>query len=183
MSEPLHLRAASPWAAAIEAVHDLLNRLKMDHLFVGTVGEYAWRGNEVASGSIDVLAALTPERKAQIPMMASNRGFIVDRDTVEAAAELDVVPIGWESEGFPIRIHVLVASNALYGRMFQTPVAAKMGQTMLQVPSAEDVVLMMIVGERRAADIESVAAAAGDTFDRARLNEKLKTIGLSGSLI
>lgn len=183
MTESLEMRAVGPWRAAIEAVHDLLSRLKMDHMFVGAVGEAAWLGEEIVGGAVDVLAALAPERKAQVPMMASNRGFVVDRDAVEAADELDVVPLAWDTEGVRVRIHVLVASNALYGRMFRTPVPVRMEETEMQVPSAEDVVLMMIVGERNRNDIERLADSAGSRFHRPTLNEKLKSIGLQGSVI
>ena len=183
MSDPLDIRAIGPWKAAIGAIHDLLTRLKMDHMFVGTVAESAWLGDDVVGGPVDVLAALAPERKGQIPMMAGNRGFIVDRDAVEAAAELDIVPLAWETDGVRVRVHVLLASNALYGRMFRTPAAARMDEMEMQVPSAEDVVLMMIVGDRDRAEIERVAMAAAPRFDRDALNTKLVSVGLPGGVI
>lgn len=183
MSDPLRLQAAAPWASAITAIHDLLTRLRIEHLFVGGAGEAAWTGSEVSGGTIDVLAALAPERKSQVPMMASNNGFIVDRDAVEAADELDLIPLGWNSDGQVVRIHVLVASNALYGRMFRSATTASFGEGEVGIPAAEDVVLMMLVGERSREAIDAVVDAAGGAFDRARLNDKLRSIGLPGSVL
>lgn len=183
MADPLSITASPPVAAAIGAVHDLLGRLKMDHLFVGSIGEAAWTGDFLMAGPVDVLAAATPERKGQIPMMASNRGFEVDREAVEAADELDLVPLGWDTDGVRVRIHVLLASNALYGRMFTTPVECRLGELDLRVPAAGDVVLMMIVGERPQEHLDRILEAAGDAVDRDTLNQKLRSVGLERSVI
>lgn len=183
MTPALTLRAAPAISEAIAAIHDLLGRLKIDHLFVGSVAEAAWTGDELGAGAVDVLAAVTPERKGQIPMMASNRGFIVDRDAVEAADELDLVPLAWGDDGNRVRIHVLIASNALYGRMFTTPVSARSGDLDFFVPAAEDVVLMMLVGDRAAEERARVIEAAGERFDVVTLNTKLRSIGLERNVI
>src|SRR5256885_12799861 len=121
------IRAAAPYARAIEAVHELLSRLRLDFLFVGNVARSAWLGSEVASGSIDTLATMGPQQKNQVAMMASNRGFRVERDEVEASEELDVIPMRFDE----LRIHVLVASKALYGRMVKEGVEAKFGESVL----------------------------------------------------
>ena len=183
MTSALALRASPPVQLAIDAIHDLLTRLKIDHLFVGSVGEAAWTGEEVAAGPVDVLVAVTPERKGQIPMMAANRGFLVDRDAVEAADELDLVPLGWPAASGAIRIHVLIASNALYGRMFTTPVEVLSGEIELLVPAAEDVLLMMMVGDRPAGEHRRLIEAAGARFDRDALNVKLRSIGLERNVL
>lgn len=183
MTPALTLRAAPGISDAIAAIHDLLTRLKIDHMFVGAVGEAAWTGSSVDAGSVDVLVMVTPERKGQIPMMASNRGFIVDRDAVEAADELDVVPLAWGDEVSRVRIHVLIASNALYGRMFGAATPATLDELNLLVPSSEDVVLMMMVGDRDERDRRGVIDAAGERFDRERLNVKLRSIGLERNVI
>src|SRR5207237_2521219 len=78
---------------AIAAVSELLTKLRLDFMFVGSVARASWLGGTVDSGSIDVVAVMQPQQKNQIAMMASNRGFTVDRDEVEKAEELDLVPL------------------------------------------------------------------------------------------
>jgi len=124
------IRATARYARAIEAVHELLTRLRLDFLFLGNVARSAWLDSEVATGSLDVLATMGPQQKNQVAMMASNRGFRVEREEVEASEELDIVPMRFDD----IRIHVLVASNALYGRMVASGVEARLPMTP-EVPS------------------------------------------------
>jgi len=88
-------------------------------MFVGSVARSAWLGGLIDSGSIDVLGVMQPQQKNQVAMMASNRGFRVDRDEIDHAEELDLIPLTWIDED-DVRVHVLVASNALYARMFAT---------------------------------------------------------------
>src|SRR5437016_3106072 len=107
----LSIHANRLYARAIEAVHELLTKLRLDFVFTGNVARAAWLGEAVESGSIDVLALMAPEQKNSVAMMASNRGFRVDRDEVTESEELDLVPMSFDE----IRVHVLVASNALYG--------------------------------------------------------------------
>src|SRR5437764_374197 len=78
----------------------------------------AWLGGMIDSGSIDVLALMQPQQQNQVAMMANNRGFRVDRDEIEQTEELDLVPLTWPDDDEDVRVHVLVASNALYARMF-----------------------------------------------------------------
>ena len=87
-------------------------------MFVGSVARAAWLGGLIDSGSIDVLGLMQPQQKNQVAMMANNRGFRVDRDEIEQTEELDLIPLTWIDEEGDVRVHVLVASNALYARMF-----------------------------------------------------------------
>jgi len=113
-SNPVHPIAASPpYEQAIAAVADLLTRQRLAFVFAGSVARAAHLGSPVDGGSIDVIATMGPQQKNQVAMMASNRGFRVEREEIEAAEELDLIPMHFES----VRVHVLVASNALYGRM------------------------------------------------------------------
>jgi len=85
------IRANEGYGAAIDAIAELLAKLKLQSAFVGSVARSAWLGSVVDRGSIDVLALLTPEQKNQVPMMANNRGFQVDRDEIEDSEELDLI--------------------------------------------------------------------------------------------
>src|SRR5437016_3337167 len=105
----LTIRAAPGHAAAILAVDDLLAKQRIERLFLGSVARAAWLGGMVGSGSVDVLGLMQSQQKNNVAMMASNRGFQVDRDEVERTAELDLVPLTFDG----VRVHVLVASNAL----------------------------------------------------------------------
>ena len=116
----LTVRAAPRHAAAIAAVDELLAKQRIEHLFVGSVARAAWLGGLVDAGSIDVLGLMQPQQKDNVAMMASHRGFVVDRDEIERTEELDLVPLMFEE----VRVHVLVASNALYARMFASPSTA-----------------------------------------------------------
>jgi hypothetical protein len=177
--------AAEPWEAAIRSITDLLRRLKMDHAFVGSVAAAAWRGGEVASGSIDVLVLIPPERKRQIPTMAANRGFDVDRDEVEAADELDLVPLKLRHGDFLLRIHVLVASNALYAHMVTGAVPATVGELEIRVVNSEDLALLYLVADEPAAEeaVSDLIERAGEELDLDRLNRKLISIGLHRKVI
>lgn len=196
------IRATARYARAIEAVHELLSRLRLDFLFLGNVARSAWLDSEVATGSLDVLATMGPQQKNQVAMMASNRGFRVERDEVEASEELDIVPMRFDD----IRIHVLVASNALYGRMVAGGVEAHLartaevlasrpvvdelvaealptnaagraglGERTLRIPTAEDFALLLaMMGD----EVALHALTSTPEFDRAGYNEKLHSIGL-----
>ena len=180
----LTIRAAAGHAAAIRAVDELLSRQRIEHLFLGNVARAAWLGGAVDSGSIDVLGLMHAEQKNNVAMMAGNRGFRVDREEIERTAELDLVPLAFHD----VRVHVLVASNALYARMFA---GANVGRVLnpsgggrvenpshieIRVPSAEDLALLLTMSE----DDDAVRQIAGQPeFDRAMYNEKLISIGLA----
>lgn len=168
----MHVAATPAYARAIAAVAELLAKLRLDCAFAGVIGRVAWLGGEVAAGSIDVVAVMGPQQKNQVAMMASNRGFIVDREEIEASEELDLVPLRFES----IRVHVLVASNALYGRMVRGAVEATMNDVAIKVPAAEDMALLLAMS----ADEAGVRALTADAqFDRRAYNEKLISLGLA----
>jgi len=171
----LTIHAAAGHAAAISAVDDLLARQRIEHLFLGGVARAAWLGGLVDSGSIDVLGLMQPQQKNNVAMMAGNRGFHVDREEVERTAELDLVPLSFDG----VRVHVLVASNALYARMFGAAGTAQCGDRELRVPSAEDLALLLAMSE----DEDAVRRlTAKPEFDRALYNERLTSIGL-GALV
>src|SRR5262249_24615610 len=156
--------ATARYARAIEAVHELLSKLRLDFLFLGNVARSAWLGSEAGTGSLDVLATMGPQQKNQVAMMASNRGFRVERDEVEASEELDVTPRRFDD----LRIHILVASNALYGRMVRDGVTAQLGETALRIPAAEDFALLLaMMGD----EVALHALTSTPAFDRAGYND------------
>jgi hypothetical protein len=184
----LTIRAATGHAAAIAAVDDLLAKQRIERLFVGNVARAAWLGSLVDSGSIDVLGLMQSQQKNNVAMMASHRGFVVDRDEVESTAELDLVPLTFDG----VRVHVLVASNALYARMFGAAHAGRIlspsgeaedglrTRPTLRVPAAEDLALMLTMSE----DEDAVRQlAAKPEFDRTLYNQKLISIGLAARVI
>ena len=184
--QPPHPLELSPARRhAVEAIDDLLSRLRMEHVFVGGVAHAVWLGEMFESGSVDVLALMAPQSVQQIPMMASNRGFIVDRDEVEAAAELDLVPLAVPFEGEVIRCHVLIASNALYASMMKRAVETSLGDRALRVIDAEDLALMLLLAnEEKGNDAaRRVIAAAGPSFDLERWRQRLASIGISKTVL
>ena len=170
------IRASGTYARAVEAVHDLLSRLRLDFLFVGDIARSAWLGSEAGTGSVDVLATMGPQQKSQVAMMASNRGFRVDRDEVEASEELDLIPLHFTPDAATdVRVHVLVASNALYGRMVAAGIPAQLGELTLRIPLGEDYALLLaMMGDQVALH----ALTGMPEFDREAFNVKLRSIGL-----
>lgn len=172
----LTIRAATRHAAAIAAADDLLGKQRIERLFVGAVARAAWLGGDVDAGAIDVLGLMQPQQKNNVAMMAANRGFGVDRDEIERTAELDLVPLTFDG----VRVHVLVASNALYARMFANACAAQCNDREVRVPAAEDLALLLAMSDDDDA-VRRLAMSAG--FDRALYNEKLVSIGLAASVL
>ena len=190
MRAVLTVRANERYTAALRATADLLTRLRLTFAFVGSVSRSGWLGSPVESGSIDVLAVMTPEQKNQVAMMASNRGFRVDRAEIEQSEELDLVPLNFEE----IRVHVLVASNALYARIVNAAVSvilrredaegspsqerggslADARDETVRIASAEDLALLMSLGDDPSAEM----LIGLPDFDRRRYNERLISIGL-----
>lgn len=162
--------------AAVLATDELLSKLQLDHAWVGSVALSAWLGLPVESGAVDVLALLSPERSRQVPMMAGNRGFRIEPAELERAEELDLIPMRYGE----VRVHVLMASNALYAKMLPLAVPATVGDREVRVVSAEDLALMLTVAEDTASRLlrERLIHTCGEEFDRRGFNEKLEAIGL-----
>ncbi len=173
--------AATPrYDRALRAVADLLTHLRVAFAFVGSVARAAYLGGRVEQQSIDVIAVMAPEQKNQLAMMASNRGFAVDREELEATDELDLVPIKFVDPEGDVRIHVLLATNALYGRMVADSVQAKVGEIDVKVPRIEDfAMLLQLSGDASA--LTQVVGSAG--FDRSAYNKKVSAIGLRKMVI
>jgi hypothetical protein len=167
------LAASAQHARAIEATGQLLTKLRVEFMFVGSVARAAWLGGSIDSGSIDVVAIMQPQQKTQVAMMAHNNGFRVERDEVDAAEELDLVPMWFEE----IRVHVLVASNALYARMMREGWFEGFGEHEWRIPSREDLALLSALQDDEATVRELQALPE---FDRARYNERVTSIGLRG---
>ncbi|HEY2321554.1 MAG TPA: hypothetical protein VGJ82_01710 [Thermoanaerobaculia bacterium] len=183
----MHRIAASPlYERAIAAVADLLSRQRLDFVFAGNVARAAHLGTPVDGGSIDVIATMGPQQMNQVAMMASHRGFRVERDEVEAAEELDLIPMHFEE----VKVHVLVASNALYGRMVAdgvlSPRSSVLGndesedrgprtEDSLKVPRPEDFALLLQMSND-VTSLMTLIEAPG--FDRDGYNRKLTSIGL-----
>jgi hypothetical protein len=183
----MHRIAASPlYERVIAAVTDLLTRQRLDFVFAGSVARAAHLGTPVDGGSIDVIATMGPQQMNQVAMMASHRGFRVEHEEVEATEELDLIPMHFEE----VRVHVLVASNALYGRMVADgvglrPQASGLGEdpeargprpeTSIKVPRIEDFALLLQMSN----DVTSLMTLIeSPEFDREGYNRKLTSIGL-----
>lgn len=182
----LNLEGDERRLAAIAAVRELLARLGTRGAFVGDVATAAWLGEPLAAGgAVDVLAAIAGDGARQIPQIAPDQEFRVDEAEVESARELDLVPMWWTGRGEPVRVHVLLASNALYGRMVRESVEAASPAGPVQIVAAEDLALLMLVAEPPGwqAQIGRIRLRAGETFDRDRLNRKLVSIGLGGKTL
>ena len=169
------LRATPRHARAIEAVAELLSKLRIESMFVGSVARAAWLGGLIDSGSIDVLGLMQPQQKNQVAMMANNRGFRVDRDEIDQAEELDLIPLTWIDDDSDVRVHVLVASNALYARMFATARMIEFHNREIRIPAAEDLALLLSMSDEHD-DVRILAAS--EQFDRRAFNDKLVSIGL-----
>ncbi len=170
----MHRIAASPlYERAIAAVADLLTRQRLDFVFAGNVARAAHLGTPVDEGSIDVIATMGPQQMNQVAMMASNRGFRVERDEIAAAEELDLIPMHFED----VKVHVLVASNALYGRMVADGAEARgpRPEASVKVPRPEDFALLLQMSN----DVTSLMTLIESAeFDRDAYNRKLTSIGL-----
>lgn len=169
----MHRIAASPlYERAIAAVADLLRRQRLDYVFAGNVARAAHLGTPVDEGSVDVIATMGPQQMNQVAMMASNRGFRVEREEIAATEELDLIPMHFED----VRVHVLVASNALYGRMVsEGSVALGPGDASIKVPRLEDFALLLQMSN----DVTSLMTLLdAPEFDRGAYNRKLTSIGL-----
>lgn len=144
-----------------------------------------WLGEPFVEGSVDVLGLMAPQSVPQVPMMASNRGFIVDRDEVEATAELDLIPLGVAFEGEVVRCHVLIASNALYASMMNRAIETSLGERTLRVIDAEDLGLMLLLAdeEKGSDSVKRLIAAAGASFDLDRWQQRLASIGISRTVL
>ncbi|HET8773517.1 MAG TPA: hypothetical protein VFP80_06990 [Thermoanaerobaculia bacterium] len=169
------IRAAARYNRAIHATAELLGKLRIEAMFVGNVARAAWLGGEVESGAIDVLALMNAPQRGQLAMMASNRGFRVDRDELEQSEELDLVPINFIYGEGEVRVHVLLASNALYGRMVTAGTQAVIDEREIRVPRAEDLALLLLFAEDEGT-VKSLAVLP--EFDRTAFQERLVSIGL-----
>jgi hypothetical protein len=169
------IRATARYSRAIHATAELLGRLKLDTMFVGNVARAAWLNVEASSGAVDVLAVMTGQQKGQVAMMAANRGFRVDRDEVDATEELDLIPLNFVDPEGEVRVHVLLASNALYGRMVSAGIATELDERTVKIPRAEDLALMLLMAE----DQEAVQHLTSlPEFDLQAFRERLASIGL-----
>lgn len=173
------IRASAQYLRAIHATAELLAKLRIEAIFVGHVARAAWLDVELESGAIDVLALMNAPQKGQLAMMASNRGFRVDREELEETDELDLVPLHFIAgeEGEEVRVHVLLATNALYARMVTAGVETTAGEQTIRVPRPEDLALMLLMAEDDGS-VQSLAVLP--EFDRDAFSERLVSIGLGG---
>ncbi|HSN68001.1 MAG TPA: hypothetical protein VLV48_02065 [Thermoanaerobaculia bacterium] len=172
--------------AALGALAELFGALRMEYALVGEIALAAWLGEPVGnSGPVDLLALIQTDRSRQIPMMATSRGFTVDEDEARRGEELDLLPMTWVGGDRPVRVHVLFATNALYGRMVRDAVTASAAGATMKVVAAEDLALLLLVSELpdAAATIGRLRLELGTTFDRDGLNRKLVSIGLQGKVL
>jgi hypothetical protein len=172
------IRATPRYARALNATAELLEKLRIDAMYVGTVAVAAWLDGEVTSGAIDLLALMNAPQRGQLAMMASNRGFRVEREEIEQSEELDLVPVNFTDPEGDVRVHVLLATNALYARMFANGKPADLGERAVRVAAPEDLALMLLMAD----DDETVKAlTALPEFNRDSFRERLASIGLGAS--
>jgi len=169
------IRADARYTRALHATAELLEKLRIDAMFVGGVARSAWLGEDVASGAIDVVAVMNAPQKNQLAMMASNRGFRVDREELDQTDELDLVPLNYLDDEGEVRVHVLLATNALYGRMVASSHPAELDARTVKIPRPEDLALLLLFAEDEVT-VRRLAALAD--FDRAAFQERLVSIGL-----
>jgi hypothetical protein len=172
--------------AAVDALAELFGALRMEYAFVGEIALHAWLGEEIDDrGPVDLLALIQTDRSRQIPMMASTRGFRVDEEEAARAEELDLLPMTWVAGERPVRVHVLFATNALYGRMVRDAVAVATPAATGKAVAAEDLALLLLVSDmpEAAATVARLRLRLGEAFDLQGLNRKLVSIGLSGKAL
>ena len=169
------IRASARHERAIHATAELLAKLRIEAIFVGSVARSWWLGVEVTSGSIDVLALMNAPQKNQVAMMASHRGFRVSREEIEQSEELDLVPLNFSDAEGEVRVHVLLASNALYAHMVSGGSEAAIGERAIRVAAPEDLALMLLVADEEA-PVRGLMSMP--EFDRRAFDERLTAIGL-----
>ena len=169
------IRADARYQRAILATAELLSKLRIDAMFVGGVARSAWLGGDVAGGAVDVLALMNAPQKNQLAMMAANRGFRVDREEIEQTDELDLVPLNFVDDEGEVRVHVLLATNALYGRMVAAGQTTTIDDREIKVPRAEDLALLLLFAED---EVTVRRLATLPEFNRAGFQERLVSIGL-----
>jgi hypothetical protein len=177
------IRASARFTRAIHSTAELLTKLRIDSIFVGSVARAAWLGDPIERGSIDVLALMSHQQKNQLAMMASNRGYRVEREEIEQSEELDLVPLNFVDEEGDVRVHVLLASNALYGKMVTAGVEAEsceLPAASYRVPSAEDFALLLMMSDDEAG-VQRMKELP--EFDRAAFVDRLVAIGLGAQVV
>ncbi|HXI13688.1 MAG TPA: hypothetical protein VNM92_13745 [Thermoanaerobaculia bacterium] len=178
---PPEIVAPEPLTVAAAATVELMMKLRISFAFVGDIALSAWLGRSSVARQVDLLAVVSPEGKQQIPMMAGHRGFELDRELIEATEEFDLVPMAYCG----VKIHVLIASNALYGRMVAAAVPARLGSLDVKIAAAEDLALLLTFSDATDSLLsrnELVRSSAAE-FDIARFNRKLVSLGVSGKAI
>ncbi len=172
------VRANARYGRAITATADLLSKLRIEFAFVGSIARAAWLGGSVDGGSLDLIALMNPEQKNQVAMMGSNRGFRVERDEIEQSEELDLVPLNFVDPDGDVRVHVLVATNALYGRMAAAAVHVACGERDVRIVRPEDFALLLAVAEDHESMRDREMLIRLPEFNRRAYNERLVSIGL-----
>lgn len=168
---------------AIADLEALLDRFRIDAAYVGQVAEAAWLGQPIEEGAIEVVALLSPDQRDRLPLMASNGPFEVDEDSVEAARELDLVPITHAGEGDPVSIYVLMASNALYGNMVRCAREAEIGELTVRVVQPSDLAILFAVNDSEESKEKLRRLARTDSFDLEAFNKRLSAIGLGKAAV
>ncbi|HUP65574.1 MAG TPA: hypothetical protein VM557_09855 [Thermoanaerobaculia bacterium] len=183
--------------SAARALVSLMTQLRMGFAFVGDVARSAWLGAPLTKGgAVDLLALIPADRAGQIPMMASNRGFRVDPEEAKKTEELDLIPMWWVGPDEEVRVHVLFATNALYGTMVRDAVGARLvapppneasepAPVEARVVGAEDLALLLLMSEAEEAksDLALLRRIASASVDSERLNRKLVSLGLSSRVL
>jgi hypothetical protein len=121
---------------------------------------------------------MTAPQRGQLTTMAANNGFRVSREEVEQSEELDLVPLNYSDSEGEVRVHVLLATNALYARMFANSWEEQFGERTLKVPAPEDLALLLLMADDRPT-LEALAQLP--EFNRETFQQRLASIGLGGT--
>lgn len=186
MTRNLTLRGDDARIGAAKAAAGLLGELRMDYALVGDLALRAWLDEDAGGdGAVDLLGVIQTERSTQIPKFASQSGFRIDPKEAERGEELDLLPMTWIEGPRPVRVHVLFAVNALYGRMVREGVPVSTAGATLKVIAAKDLALLLLVSEapEAIADVARLRLKLGEGFDLDGLNRKLVSIGLGKKVL
>lgn len=183
--QTLQIEASPPYVQAISSLASLFGRLEIGAAFVGEVALCAWLGRPLASGSIDVLVLIAADGGRDFLREAEAEGFRSDAEEIDAARELDLIPLHFDSSSGSLRIHLLMASNALYARMIRNAVEVRCSEWYVDVVAAEELALLLTMtdDERSARLREELLEVTETRFDRQGFNDRLVSIGLGGRVL
>lgn len=160
----------------------LLRQVEAPYAFVGDVALNAWLDRPHNGHTVDVVTLLG-DRPTSLLAAAGEAGLTFDEREIARCEELDLIPLRFDGRSDSVRIHLLLATNALYGRMIQSAVEGEVEGTWVRVVSAEDLALLLSISgtEESARSLEELTTAPGVNFDHERFRRMLTMIGIAGA--